>query len=369
MTNSSQVRLGLPFPSWPTSDRAAWEAAVTGGDPLYDDGGVSHWSAASCRVHAQGYGEWLSYLTRNWPEDLCLAPEHRVTRERIRGYLDEMADRPESLLPDRRRKRTLAPATQAGRILTVYLVIRAFAPDRDWKWLGGLARRLQRRPGAKQMKPYIPVAAQDLYRWALRRLEEVEESPADTPAKAAVDFRNFLAIAVLIACPVRRRAFCSLDVRERVEKLGDRYLLHFHAEDMKDGKARRYPLQRRLTGPVETYLTVHRPILLGGSSTDALWVTVEGRPMSAHSMYGMITRTTEQEFGTRLTVHDFRRIAATSIAEYDPEHAGIIRDILGHSTMEMADRYYNQAQGITAVERFQEETERRVRGVLGGRRL
>ena len=219
------------------------------------------------------------------------------------------------------------------------------------------------------MKPYIPVAAQDLFRWALRGLEEVDESPEVPPETAAVAFRNFLAIAVLIACPVRRRAFCSLDVRERVQRLGDGYLLHFHAEDMKDGKARRYPLQRRLTGPVETYLTVHRPILLGGSSTDALWVTVEGRPMSAQSMYGMITRTTEQEFGTRLTVHDFRRIAATSIAEYDPEHAGIIRDILGHSTMEMADRYYNQAQDITAVERFQEETERRVRGVLGGRRL
>ena len=59
----------------------------------------------------------------------------------------------------------------------------------------------------------------------------------------------------------------------------------------------------------------------------------------------------------RLTVHDFRRVAATSIAEYDPAHAGIIRDVLGHATMDMADRYYNQARSLEAMEKLQEVME------------
>ncbi|MEM9964145.1 MAG: hypothetical protein AAGC58_02225 [Asticcacaulis sp.] len=44
--------------------------------------------------------------------------------------------------------------------------------------------------------------------------------------------------------------------------------------------------------------------------------------------------------------HAFRHIAATSIATYAPEHVGIIRDILGHTTLQMAERHYNRASAV-----------------------
>lgn len=56
---------------------------------------------------------------------------------------------------------------------------------------------------------------------------------------------------------------------------------------------------------------------------------------------------------THLTVHDFPCGAATSIAEYDPAHAGIIRNVLGHATMNIADRHFNRVRSFEAMDKPQ----------------
>ena len=37
----------------------------------------------------------------------------------------------------------------------------------------------------------------------------------------------------------------------------------------------------------------------------------------------------------------------------DPEHVGIIRDILGHATLDMSERYYNRATGVSSCNMLQ----------------
>ncbi len=54
-----------------------------------------------------------------------------------------------------------------------------------------------------------------------------------------------------------------------------------------------------------------------------------------------------------LRPHAFRHIAATSIAEADPEHVNIIRDLLGHATLDISERHYNRATGISSCTRVQ----------------
>jgi integrase len=65
-----------------------------------------------------------------------------------------------------------------------------------------------------------------------------------------------------------------------------------------------------------------------------------------------LPKTTKQNLGVALRPHAFRHIAATSIAEGDPEHVGIIRDILGHATLQMAEKHYNRAQQIDSARRY-----------------
>ncbi|WP_299989760.1 hypothetical protein [uncultured Ruegeria sp.] len=52
--------------------------------------------------------------------------------------------------------------------------------------------------------------------------------------------------------------------------------------------------------------------------------------------------------GVELQPHKFRYIAATSSAEQEPEHVNIIRNILGHSTLDMSQKHYNRTTGLSA---------------------
>jgi integrase len=51
--------------------------------------------------------------------------------------------------------------------------------------------------------------------------------------------------------------------------------------------------------------------------------------------------------------HLFRDCAATTIALNDPEHVLITRDLLGHTTLRTAERYYNLARSVEAARAHQ----------------
>jgi integrase len=41
------------------------------------------------------------------------------------------------------------------------------------------------------------------------------------------------------------------------------------------------------------------------------------------------------------------------VAIDDPKHIGIVKDVLGHSTLRTSERYYNQANSISSLRRYQ----------------
>ena len=75
-------------------------------------------------------------------------------------------------------------------------------------------------------------------------------------------------------------------------------------------------------------------------------------PISPETVPKELADLTKREFGMSFRSHAFRHIAATSIAETDPEHVGIIRDILGHSTLAMAEKHYNRATTKSAAVKY-----------------
>ena len=60
------------------------------------------------------------------------------------------------------------------------------------------------------------------------------------------------------------------------------------------------------------------------------------------------TTVVKRQFGVAKRPDAFRPVAATPIAETDPEHVNIIKDILGHATLAMAEKHYNRATGISS---------------------
>ncbi|MFD0911269.1 site-specific integrase [Ruegeria arenilitoris] len=118
------------------------------------------------------------------------------------------------------------------------------------------------------------------------------------------------------------------------------------AEDTKDKKERWFPLPKLLVQPMVSYLGICRPILVGPKTSNALRISQYGDPIIANGLSRELPKAAKRLLGVKLRTHNFRHIAATSIAETDPEHVNIIRDILGHATLDMSQKHYNRAIGL-----------------------
>ena len=332
--------LVLKYSDWPTADQAAWDDLFNKADFFGDDGPVLHWSLGTRKKHSQAYGQWLSFLKRTQPDALNNSPALRATKERIRAYLRECEAR-------------LKPKSTLGLIGSLYDVLRLFDPNLDWTWLQVCANRLRANTPCGDLPSKIPISAQKIFSWSLTRLAAIRAQATASTIRDAIHFRQALMIGFLAARPVRRRALLAMTVNEHLEVSGNVYMVHFSGADMKDGKARSFPLPDPLTSYMSAYLTVFRPMLLQSCLSDGLWISQFGKPIKADGFSRELPKVTSKHLGVSLRPHVFRHIAATSIAEVVPEHVGIIRDLLGHATLDMAERHYNRASGVSACNMLQ----------------
>jgi len=336
------IPLIIKLAAWPEIDRKLWEQAFNSGG-LFDTTGIfAGWSAGSRRLHAQNYGSWLSFLQRNQPDYLNLIPADRITKNLVRAYIDES------------RQRQLKLRSISNHLMSLAVIARGFEPKRDWAWLFHAACSLYEQSDPYQLKPPIPITAAELFEWSLALLNRLTDLAPHGPLVTAMRFRQALMVGLLIARPVRVRAFMAMTISQHVEVSDHGMVLAFSAEDMKDRKARRFPFPEPLLPFMRLYLDVHRPTLLQGNESDALWISQRGDPMSIDSFTSGLAQLTNRVFGLTLRPHKFRHIAATSIATYAPQHTGIIRDILGHATLRMAEKHYNRATAVEASRKFQE---------------
>ena len=103
------------------------------------------------------------------------------------------------------------------------------------------------------------------------------------------------------------------------------------------------------------YLTTARPLLLsaGDFATSAiLWISRRGNPMGRNHLGKRIGAITKRHLGRRVSPHLFRDCVATDIAIKDPTHVGIIKNILGHKTLAVSEKHYNQAGSVHAARRM-----------------
>lgn len=341
---TKNIPLVLKYQDWPQADKSAWDAMFAEGDIFDDAGPCMNWSHGSRVKRQQSYGQWLSFLARTNPGSLESAPMTRVNEEQARAYIEECEAR-------------LAPVTVKGLVSDLYTVIRAIAPDQNWSWLDLVSKRLLRKANRKGLPPAHPITAGQVFKGCFARMEKIEADNDLTPQRRAIKFREALMIAFLIARPVRRRALLGMRVGHHLVEVSDGFGLRFAAEDMKDKKARDLPLPKQLVEPIRRYLDVHRPVLLQGTVGDGLWINQYGDAITPDGFSRQLPKVTKCILGIELRPHAFRHIAATTIAEVDPEHANIIRDVLGHSTLDTSQKHYNRAKGIEACKNWQGVTE------------
>jgi len=328
----------LRYEHWPELDQIAWDGLFSTGS-LFDTGVYTHWVEGGRAKRMQGYGRWLSFVLGQEPALVSARPSDRLTPERIEAFVTAELAR-------------CKPITAICRIEDVLTVAKGVDKDRDWSWLENVWSRLYARYGRTDLKPRVPLSAARIFDWARRQMRKVHDQPHGTPLQKAAAYRDALMVGMLIARPVRARAFIGIRIGTQLRESPSGFQLVFGESDMKDKRPHSYDLPVKLIEPLRLYLDIHRPILLRGKAEDHLWITRYGKAMTRQGWTRALPGQTQRHFGIALRPHAFRHIAATSIATHDPEHYQIIREVLGHSSLAMSEKHYNRASSLESCGRF-----------------
>ncbi len=334
------ISLGTPldFGDWPTEDRLAWDRAVQPGDPFTDAGGGAHWRPTTRKSYQGAYGRWLAFLDRRgWLHDQEPAAS-RIRRDRIVAYVEELEGR-------------LKPVSVWSYLSDLHNTVYRMVPDGNWSWLRDIVNRLHSRTsfGAVPASELVPI--DDLYRLGLELMRAAEKATPRRPLHDSVLYRDGLMLAMAAAALVRLGNFAHFRAETSLLWTPAGFALSFLPEAVKNRQPIEGPLPGTLTPFLERYLDHHRPRLLGGSRTDDLWISAEGRTMKPHHVGQRIAKLTERHLGKQVPLQRFRQCAATSIATTSPELARIIRPLLAHTTNRTGERFYNRARMMDASRR------------------
>ena len=342
----------LKLEAWPAADQQAWQVALQPGDELDVGGRASRWADSTRETTISCYGRWLAWLQRQGRLDHGLGPADHVTPADIARYVDDLL-------------KVNASTTTVARIRHLHSALRVMAPDRNWSWMLAVESRLRRAATNARDKRARLEPSSELFAYGVEVMEKADGPSGGTPLRRAQDYRDGLIIALLAARPLRRRNFASIEIGRHLVRQGQGYWLRFTGKQTKTRTAIEIPFPMALVPYLERYVSNYRPLLnplTRGSrwasrsprlATAALWISIQGKAMAGTTIYGRIIALTKARFGHAVNPHLFRDSAATSVATEDPSHVYIVKNVLGHSTLKTAERYYMHAQAVDAAQRHQ----------------
>jgi len=339
--------LCLPVQAWPVPDQVAWAAALSSGDLLEPDGLAAHWSAATRRTIAKGYGRWIAWLTDAGQLDSAAPLAARVAPERIAEYVRHLRQRN-------------ASSTVAARVRDLREALRVMAPGADLVWLRRISNVLGALATPARAKRHRIRTPRELFALGVQLMHRAEaDEGRPSPRDRAVLYRDGLMIALLSSCPVRLRNLLGLMIGQHLMRRGEVYWVVFQEDETKTRRPIEVPLPQTLTVAIDRYIEQHRPWLLRRLSdgvlveTQALWISERTNVLSRSAAHSSLTTVTKRELGVSINPHLFRDCVATAIMIEDPEHVRIAAVVLGHTSLATTERYYVQAQAIEAARRYQ----------------
>jgi integrase/recombinase XerD len=328
--------------AWPAPDAASWRAALVPGSILDDGGALAGRAARELKSFRSRFGVWLTFLRHHHSDRVIASGLDYLESADIRTFLQLLASR-------------LAPYSVISFLTGLLLAARAMAPTRRFPMLERAIRHYKRtaKPSRdKQSRLQSP----EVLRWLGFSLMALPQR-GTARVRFANRYLDGLAIVMLISMPLRISNFGGLQLGQSIQRISDRYWISVEGKDTKSGRPIEFALPPDLTEPIERYLDQHRPYLLaqGDHSSDGLpafWVSSWGTPLSSELLAKRISQRTEEAFGKSMSPHLFRDAVATAIATDDPEHVGMILPILGHASLQVSEKHYNQAKTLQSARKY-----------------
>ena len=329
----------LPMNAWPIQDSELFASLFKRGNDLFDDNGsLSHTSLSTQRTLTHSYRRWLGYISQHHPDLLDEPPWDRVTPASVKAFGHHLQE-------------TCNPHTLADQIGNVHCCIRSLAPQRDWAWLAQLCTRLRQSAGRRASRPHILVTSAQTFDYGLWLMDEtwqVMGAEANHDKNTLMDFRGGLVIAMLSICPVRRRNITSIKIDRNLIRQSQGYILQFDRVETKTSNNLTFEIHKDLTSYLDRYLERVRPCFPRADRHPFLFASFKGVGLGGDQMNLNVKRLMQQEFGRGFTLHDLRRIAATTRSVHDPANIQLASQLLGHANPSTTDEHYVLANSIIA---------------------
>ncbi|MEZ5827109.1 MAG: hypothetical protein R3D30_13970 [Hyphomicrobiales bacterium] len=329
----------LPLSEWPAADRDAFARAYEPGD-IFDEtaGPGAHLAEGTRRIVRTAYRRWLGFLKSHHPDDLQLPPPDRITLDRVRAFIEHLAAEVKS-------------TSVAMAIDSLCYAARLIAPSRDWAWLAAIEARLAARAKPEDRFQRLVPAWQTLD-LGIELMDQALGSDGEAHKRRELQYRDGLILALLSVWPIRRRSIAALTVSRHIELVDGGMNLLLHPEDTKAKRAESFRVPDQLLPYVLRYLREIRPRLVGRHEHNGFWASYRGRSLTACQIYNIVRALVTARFGKAMSLHDFRRAAATFVATHAPDRIGLVPGVLQHASPDVSEQHYNLARSVEAARRF-----------------
>jgi len=330
-------RLHLPFSQWPLADRLLWQNAMIDHDNPFHSAAGAHLSERSRRQYQYGWRRFLGFLTLDEPAALEIAPAERLTKERVKRFVDHL-------------KESNTPRSVAIQVDMLYKVARIMLPKLNLNWLKTIKARLFVAAPTQGARGPVITSVQLLELGQQLMDESTPTSNRRMRLTDAVQFRDGLIIALLAFVPLRRKNLAALEIDRHLIGEGDEWSVIVPAKETKTkvGATIDFTIPELIHPYLTTYLSIVRPRMLKRTNCTALWVSPKGGALSYSAIWSIITRHAKKRLGIHISPHDARDAAATTWAIAAPDQIGVSRDLLTHSDLRATTKHYNRARGIEA---------------------
>lgn len=346
--NDETIRI-RPIMDWPLDDRQLWlrSCQATASDFMsrlsaFEPGGRSASRRDAARYEettrinlVEAWGQYLEYLHAVGRLDISAPVAARAKAEWIFEYLKKL----ETL--------GRAPRTIGTRANSIVMFLAVVCPEAEISQLRLIVNAFN-NAAPRTVKAGRIVSPTVLIQLGTDLVASVDPSLNPT-MNLAIDVRDGLMIALLALRPIRLQTLTDLDLGSSFTKEDGRYWIRLAADQVKNDLAIDVPCPASLTGIIDSYLSMYRPVLLGSGPCSSVWVSSKtGTGLRRMGIYQAIVKRTRRALGFSVNPHLFRDCAATFMSNESPELANLVPGILGHSGMATARKHYIHGQSRQA---------------------
>jgi integrase len=188
-----------------------------------------------------------------------------------------------------------------------------------------------------------------------RLMEKARALREQAPIKAAVTAQLAIAITIFIFAPIRLGNLINVRLEENLIRPGgpdSPYWLVFPDYDVKNRMTLQFKLQPELSELIDEYINDYRPALLRGSKDLWLFPGQKCEIKNSRTLSLQITDRVIKATGLRITVHQFRHAAAAIFLKHRPGQYELVRQMLGHRSIQTTMNFYVGLENIQATEIF-----------------